>query len=64
MCGIVQTSRIVNNLLILFPPRQRSQMAEIYKIDELKAELARLLRQQSETLEARVGGGASDTDII
>jgi hypothetical protein len=39
-------------------------MAEIYKIDELKAELDHLLKQQSETLESRVLGGASDTEII
>jgi hypothetical protein len=40
------------------------QMAEIYKIDELRSELVQLLKKQSETMEARVFGGVSDTEIL
>ena len=39
-------------------------MSEIYKIDELRSELTRLLQQQSETLQARVFGGVSETEIL
>lgn len=39
-------------------------MSEIYTIDELRSELTRLLQQQSETLEARVFGGVSETEIL
>jgi len=39
-------------------------MAEICKVDELRSELAQLLKKQSETMEARVFGGVSDTEIL
>jgi hypothetical protein len=39
-------------------------MSEIYKIDELRSELTRLLQQQSDTLQARVFGGVSETEIL
>jgi hypothetical protein len=39
-------------------------MTEIYTIDELRSELSQLLKKQSETLEARVFGGVSDTEIL
>jgi hypothetical protein len=39
-------------------------MAEIYNIDALRTELNQLLEKQSEVLNARVFGGASDTEIL
>jgi hypothetical protein len=39
-------------------------MAEIYKNDELRSELVQLLKRQSETMQARVFGGVSDTEIL
>lgn len=39
-------------------------MADIYKIDELRAELNQLLKKQSETLNARVFGGVTDTELL
>jgi hypothetical protein len=39
-------------------------MAEIYNIEELRAELKQLLQKQSETLNARVFGGVSDTELV
>jgi hypothetical protein len=46
------------------PLRRRSAMAEIYNIEALRTELKQLLQKQSETLKARVLGGASDTELI
>lgn len=39
-------------------------MAEIHNIDALRTELNQLLEKQRETLNARVVGGVSDTEII
>ena len=39
-------------------------MAEIHNIDALRTELNQLLERQRETLNARVVGGVSDTEII
>jgi hypothetical protein len=39
-------------------------MFEIYKIEDLRAELKQLRRKQSETLNARIVGDVSDTDLI
>ena len=39
-------------------------MNEIYNNDELRTQLTRLLKQQSETLQARVFGGVSETEIL
>lgn len=39
-------------------------MAEIYKIEALRTELKQLLQKQSDTLKARMLGGASDTELI
>jgi hypothetical protein len=39
-------------------------MFEIYKIEDLRAELKQLRQKQSETLNARIVGDVSDTDLI
>jgi hypothetical protein len=39
-------------------------MTEISNIDELRTQLRQLLTKQSETQNARVFGGVSDTEII
>lgn len=39
-------------------------MTEIYNIDDLRTQLRQLLRKQSETQNARVFGGVSNTEII
>lgn len=39
-------------------------MSEIYKIEDLRAELKQLRQKQSETLNARIVGDVSDTDLI
>jgi|HubBroStandDraft_2_1064218.scaffolds.fasta_scaffold2748045_2 hypothetical protein len=39
-------------------------MSELYNNDELRTQLTRLLKQQSETLQARVFGGVSETEIL
>jgi hypothetical protein len=39
-------------------------MTEIYNIDDLRTQLRQLLTKQSETMNARVFGGVSDTEII
>jgi hypothetical protein len=39
-------------------------MAEIHNIDALRTELNQLLEKQWEVLNARVLGGASDTEIL
>jgi hypothetical protein len=39
-------------------------MPKIHDIDVLRAELNQLLQKQSETLNARVFGGVSDTEIL
>jgi hypothetical protein len=52
--------------LIIIPKRfvEGVQMAEIHNIDELRTELKQLVQKQSETLNARVFGGVSDTELI
>jgi hypothetical protein len=37
---------------------------EVNDLDQLRFQLIQLLRQQSETLHARVYGGVSDTEIL
>lgn len=39
-------------------------MTEAYKIDELRSKLDHLLKEQSETLNSRASGGASDAEIL
>jgi hypothetical protein len=39
-------------------------MTDIYSVDELRSKLRHLLKRQSETLQARVFGGVSDTEIL
>jgi hypothetical protein len=48
------------------PLRGGSAMAklDIHNLDGLRAELNQLLQKQSETLDARMLGGVSDTELI
>ena len=44
-------------------PREKAAM-ENSRVDELRAEVSRLLEKQSEVLEARTFGAATDTEIL
>jgi hypothetical protein len=47
------------------PLRQKEGLAmENYRVDELRVELNRLLKKQSEVLESRAFGAADDTEIL
>jgi hypothetical protein len=44
-------------------PREKAAM-ENSRVDELRAEVSRLLKKQSEVLESRTFGAATDTEIL
>jgi hypothetical protein len=43
---------------------QNKAAMENYRVDELRAELNRLLKKQTEVLESRTFGAADDTEIL